>query len=114
MSIEIEGTPIPTPQTFEVLTSDIVRQDRTASGLEVTDIIATKKVFRFGYSSLTGSELAALRTLLYTNYYFDLTYPTENGSDTTEVGRGDIDGRLLRNAVGDKQYININFELRER
>lgn len=113
MSITINDVAIPTPKTFEVETFDIVRQNRTASGKMVVDAIAKKKKFKFSYPALTGAELDGILTLLYANYFLVLGYPTETGTATATVARGDVPRRLLINS-GDKLYQNISFELVEQ
>lgn len=113
MSITINATAIPAPQTFEIETFDIVRQSRTASGKMVVDAIAKKKKFKFNYTALTGVELNAILDLLHADYFLTLGYPTETGTETVTVSRGDVPRKLLIND-GDKLYQDISFELVEQ
>jgi len=113
MSLQINGTPIPTPQGFYVDDGDIRSDARVASGKLVVDYITSKKKFSLQYSHLTGTQLNALIGLLTAAVFVTLTYPTETGSTTATVTAGNIPRRLWSNE-GSKQYDNIRIELMEQ
>jgi len=113
MSLQISGTPIPTPQGFYVDDIDLRKDARVTSGKMVVDYIATKKKFTLQYSHLTGTQLNALLGLLTAAVFVVLTYPTETGSTTATVTAGNIPRRLWSNE-GSKQYDNIRIELIEQ
>ena len=113
MSHSIDGTTIPTPQTFNVSSFDIKRESRLASGRLVVDVVATKKSFSLTWVDLTGTEMDSLLNLLYANTFLDYTYPDETGSDTATVTKGDVPRELWVNYDG-KRYRGIQVELIEQ
>lgn len=112
-SHKIDSTPIPTPQKFEINTFDIKRETRLSSGKMVIDIVATKKRFSLTYTDLTGVQLNNILDLIYGAAFVNYEYPTETGTSTTLVTRGETPRELWSN-FGDKRYRGIRIELIEQ
>lgn len=108
---EIELSPL--NRTFNEEEFEITREDRTASGRLVIDVIATKKRFKLDYSTTTGMVLSQLQEIYQLGAILNLRVERQDGViDEYEVKlRPFSRSRFL--AVGDWRWKDISLELEE-
>jgi hypothetical protein len=54
--INIGGTDLPAPSSYNVTITDITKNDRNAAGMMIIERIATKRQIALGWNYLTGDE----------------------------------------------------------
>lgn len=120
--ISIGGTNLKDPSTYEVEKFDIVKQITNLRGQTITDIIAKDKVkIKVGYNTMTGTELAALLSVINNNYYEDfyysVTYQIPSSTTSYDSMIASISNRNFGNYILNstkKIWKDVSFELIER
>ena len=105
-------TQIYTPTDFRISMNEIVREQRTASGKLVKDVIATKRVFSLTYNALKPEQVNVLLTEKNRNQFLEFEYPDGGEQKKAIVWFGEIDRtRLLK---GIEIWKNFSFILEEQ
>lgn len=114
--IKINGTEIPTPSNYTVGIMDISSNaERTASGIMIRDIVATKRKLELSWNHLAKEEVSKLLNLV-SGAFFRVEYidPEANAKKTGTFYCGDRTVGALDYRNGNIRYKDIKFNLVER
>lgn len=114
--IKINGVQIPTPSSYRVGIMDISgNAERTASGLMVRDIIATKRKIELSWNYLSQEDVSKILNLV-SGAFFKVEYidPQDNTVKTGIFYAGDRTVEALDYRNGRIRYQNLKFNLIER
>jgi hypothetical protein len=113
--VNVGGSDLPTPTSFDVGIQDISNAQRNAQGTMIIERIATKRTLTISYAYLDGATLSSILNLVSATY-FNVTYldPQTNGMRTGSFYCGDRALGMIDYQSGVPRYQNLKFELIER
>ena len=117
MLISINGTAVPSPDTYEVTISDLdASANRSGNGTLFRDRIAVKRTINLGWTSLTSIELSQLLQAV-SAVFFAVTYldPQLNSiSSGTFYVSDRTQAVAIKQSDGSYKWGNVSFSLVER
>ena len=117
MLISINGANVPSPDTYQVIISDLdASANRSGNGTLFRDRIAVKRTIEIGWTSLNASELStvlqAISPVFFSVAYLDPEY------NTTRLGTFYVSDRTqavaMKQSDGSYKWGNVGFSLVER
>lgn len=115
--ISINGTAVPSPDTYEVTISDLdASANRSGNGTLFRDRIAVKRTINLGWLFLSTEELSRL-LLSVSPVFFTVSYvdPQIGGPNIGTFYVSDRNqGVAVKNADGTYKWSNVSFSLVER
>ena len=117
MLISISGTLIPSPDTYEVVISDLDSSaNRSSNGTLFRDRVAVKRTINLGWTSLTAIELSQLLQAV-SPVFFAVTY-LDPQLNTMMAGTFYVSDRTqavaIKQSDGSYKWGNVSFSLVER
>lgn len=114
MIVKINGTTIKSPPDWDIERYNITKAERVATGDMSIELIAKKRKFLLGYSSLSGEEFDFIVALVDgEEMLMDLTYEHNGSLLNAVVYCGPIKARKHR-SNGGWVWKNVTFNLIER
>ena len=111
-SIYLGGVIIPYPNEFYIMTFNIERSDRTASGRLVKDIVTVKRQFTLRYRNLSGSEMALFSSLKAKNEFLVLKWYENDEQKSAVVWLNELPGSMV--TIVPEEWEDVTIELEER
>jgi len=110
------GTPgnerdIPAPDDFDIDILEIAREDRTASGRKVKDIVAKKRIFGLAYKGLPTSDITILREEYDKEMPLSFLYEDEGQTKNAVVWFSRFKRKRLKTK---DEYWQVDIELEEQ
>lgn len=115
--ITLDGVTITNPGEIKLGKFNLTKSGRTASGLMVMEIIATKRKVDLSWSKLSDADLKTILDLLDTGAFHTLTYPDPQGPGgqrTVTAYVGDIETGLWHTVAGVRYWDGVKIPLIER
>lgn len=113
--LNIGGTVIPAPTTYNVTIQDILKSDRNAAGTMISERIATKRQISAGWQYLSGTDystiLNAVDPVFLSVTYFD---PKANTTQTGTFQVSDRQAGMILFVNGVPSWSNVQFTLTEK
>lgn len=117
MLISINGTDIPSPDTYEVTISDLdASANRSGNGTLFRDRIAVKRTINLGWTLLTSTELSQILQAV-SPVFFAVTYldPQLNALSAGNFYVSDRPSSVaIKQSDGSYKWGNVSFSLVER
>jgi hypothetical protein len=113
--INIGGTDLPAPASYNVTITDITKNDRNAAGTMIIERIATKRQIALGWSYLTGDDYSTILNAV-SNVFIMVTYfdPQNNTTQTGTFYCSDRQAGMIQFTNGVPSWSNVSFTLTER
>jgi hypothetical protein len=113
-NIKLGGKSIKQPFPFTIERYNITKAGRVASGLMTLDLVAKKRKFLFRYSSISGSDMNTILSVIDTNdMFFTISYEENGVAKSATVYAGHIPSELVRSG-SEWYWKDVNFDLIER
>ena len=117
MAVLIDGVKIFSPSSIEPSKTVITREERTASGGLVVDVIAEKRSVSLSWDLLSYDDLKQILDILSTGVFHQLTYPDPQGGEShTITAKLNGEPRITSwRVVGGKRiWKNVSMSILER
>lgn len=111
MSWKIETLSLPKPDEFNIDPVVIAREDRTASGKLVKDIIAKKKAFTLSYNGLSAVDVRNIAVIYNINRPITFEYEDEGEIKTATAWFNVFSKTRLHSR---EEYYQVNIVLEEQ
>lgn len=113
--INIGGATLPTPSSYNVTITDIIKNDRNAAGNMIIERIATKRVIQLGWNYLSNNDYSTILNAV-SSVFFDVTYfdPQDNTTRTGTFSTSDRPAGMILFNNGMPSWSNVQFTLTER
>ena len=113
--INIGGTDLPAPASYNVTITDITKNDRNAAGMMIIERSSIKRSIQLGWNYLSGDDYSAVLNAV-SDVFFTVTYfdPQNNTNQTGTFYCSDRQAGMIQFTNGVPSWSNVQFTLTER